>query len=410
MRGKIGTRWITGKHALIWAVALANLVMVVAVCHAITAEVSGKERKAMLVELIQRAQKGDSTSKAHLAHITPRNSEEFTMLVKAVDEYGLDDVAKGLSRTMEGAQDLRKEYRTLLVHRHPLMRMAACEYLGKMKDHDAKGTLVRLLDDPGVRMSASQALGEIASEDVIPEMIKRAGKSNGETLYGVAIFSGIGAKALVEEAVRIGPVEKGGGIIGVVKRALGQGKQRAVLLQWLSLMGNPAMKEYLLTQKNNPDSQVRTAVLSALSHMGDETLIDMFTEQANSRVMDEYEAAIHGLGRIQSETSFRKLEYLMLSHPNYDVREAAARELGYSGDSLNIPALQKVLEKDQSEMVRESARWAINNIRSGGNQRNKNHPHNRRNQPGQVTAPSGMYEPAYYDKSDSHNKGGYDDV
>ncbi|WP_331236512.1 HEAT repeat domain-containing protein [Natronorarus salvus] len=129
--------------------------------------------------------------------------------------------------------------------------------------------------------------------------------------------------------------------------------------------------------------------LSALKRMGDERAVEPMMELAQKRnkpaieilgkvasdepveMLREYAAAekdpqlqyvtLKALGEIGSEEGTQAVADQLVAE-SYEVRSRAARALGLIGDTRAVDPLSTVLADDESDVVRASAAWALNQI------------------------------------------------
>lgn len=332
-----------------------------------------------VIELLKRAR--SETGKASLnrlgalhqiRHREVETKEEFRALLQTAhntqDKDLAEAAARGLARVKKEATYLKEDYRPLLRDGNFWLRVAACSALGTLKDKESKDDIVRLLDDKQACAIASMALAEIGDPSVIPEMIKRAGDHQGESLLGLDRFGAAGAKAMVDEL-------KKGWVLGP------KGEARKRLLQVLSMSRNPEAKAVLMPLKNDKDKKLRAAVLEALAFMGDDTLIQDYVAQLSDSDIEVVFSAMTALANLQTDAALEKLNELLLTHPNGDIRSGIAARLAYRGEASNLPALEKAAKEDKSKRVRMAATSAIQAIRTGFNSGNRHHPNTIRERP-----------------------------
>ncbi len=129
--------------------------------------------------------------------------------------------------------------------------------------------------------------------------------------------------------------------------------------------------------------------LSALRRMGDERAVDAMMQRAQKRnkpaieilgkiaseepveTLCEYAAAekdpqlqyvsLKALGEIGSEEATQAVADQLVAE-SYEVRSRAARALGLIGDTRAVEPLADALSDDESDVVRASAAWALNQI------------------------------------------------
>ena len=74
--------------------------------------------------------------------------------------------------------------------------------------------------------------------------------------------------------------------------------------------------------------------------------------------------AVVQLGRLRAAQAVDQMTLVLTSDRSPTVREAAARGLGLIGSSAALPALQQAAQSDEDHEVRNSARFAVDVIRS----------------------------------------------
>ncbi|WP_245998404.1 HEAT repeat domain-containing protein [Halalkalicoccus subterraneus] len=102
--------------------------------------------------------------------------------------------------------------------------------------------------------------------------------------------------------------------------------------------------------------------IKALGKIGSDEPIEMLTEYAGSDGDPKLQlVTLKALGEVGSEEATQAVADRLTSE-NPEVRSAAARSLGLIGDTRAISPLSDVLENDESDTVRASAAWALNQI------------------------------------------------
>jgi len=75
-------------------------------------------------------------------------------------------------------------------------------------------------------------------------------------------------------------------------------------------------------------------------------------------------AAVVQLGRLHATQAIEQMSRVLATDRSPTVREAAARGLGLVGSPGALPALQQAAQADENPEVRNSARFAVETIRS----------------------------------------------
>lgn len=102
--------------------------------------------------------------------------------------------------------------------------------------------------------------------------------------------------------------------------------------------------------------------VTALGKIGSEESVEMLAEYAEADGDPKLQlVTLKALGEIGSEDATQTVADRLTSE-NESVRSAAARSLGLIGDTRAISPLSDVLENDDSDTVRASAAWALNQI------------------------------------------------
>lgn len=126
--------------------------------------------------------------------------------------------------------------------------------------------------------------------------------------------------------------------------------------QQLGEMADAAALDSLLAKLNDPDSDVRDAVIVALSKLGDVALHEL-TLHLKHQELHHREGAVRALGLLRDSRAVPALVEA-LQDASFWVRMPAALALGHIGDPAAIPALEAAT-KDPEAVVRKAATEAL---------------------------------------------------
>ncbi|WP_336344781.1 HEAT repeat domain-containing protein [Halalkalicoccus ordinarius] len=126
----------------------------------------------------------------------------------------------------------------------------------------------------------------------------------------------------------------------------------------LKLMGHPAALDAMTQRADKRDK----AAIEVLGKIGSDEPLEMLLEYAEADSDPQLQlTTLTALGEIGSEEATQGVADRLTSD-NPEVRSRAARALGMIGDTRAIAPLSDVLADDDSDTVRASAAWALNQI------------------------------------------------
>lgn len=137
----------------------------------------------------------------------------------------------------------------------------------------------------------------------------------------------------------------------------GDWQVRVEAVNRLSSAGDPALAPYLLDLLDDPDSDVRDAVVAALSQYG-HSVADGVCASLESSSQDARIAAAQVLGHVGSADSIPDLIAVLQNDVSAWVRIAAAEALGEIRQVRAVPALIKAMT-DTDSTVRKTAKDAL---------------------------------------------------
>ena len=264
------------------------------------------------------------------------------------------------------------------------LAFAAIDALARIGERRVAGRLLPLLGDEMLRAAVTDALGELASEEIVPDLVALLERENAPVDAIVRALRGLQARCRADGAAEAVPA-------GVRTSISAKGMQRlldaishsgvdaealATVLGWLDrpaagralarLLGSagarpavidalvasgPHVVDGLLEQLAAEDLEVRQAAVVALGRIGDRraTLALVAALRDEELTVPIAEA----LGRLGDGRAFETLVRL-LSHRDARVRRAAVAAC-YALDDARLPSRAVALLADDDPSVRESA-------------------------------------------------------
>jgi HEAT repeat protein/beta-lactamase regulating signal transducer with metallopeptidase domain len=201
------------------------------------------------------------------------------------------------------------------------VRRTVAVSLGQLQDTTAVEALMRALSsdsDAEVREAAAYALGEIEDPRAIPAL-------------GQALLQDDVSAVRVMAAYALGEIEDARGV------------------------------EPLAAAINDPDYEVRLAVIRALGEIESPAAIDALSSALGDSDVEIREAAVYALGEIEDSRAVPALANLLVSDGEASVRVKAAWALGEIEHGSAVDALATALS-DQDVEVRRMAVWALGEI------------------------------------------------
>lgn len=103
-----------------------------------------------------------------------KEKRAVSMLIKLLESHQSKRIRLGALGALGkiGAGNSVDTIAVLLGEKDKEMRIAACGALGKIKNPDAAGALIKVLDDRNVRLTAIWALGNIGGQEAVPALTK----------------------------------------------------------------------------------------------------------------------------------------------------------------------------------------------------------------------------------------------
>lgn len=207
---------------------------------------------------------------------------------------------------------------------------------------------------------AAYILGEIGDTSAIPALVS-ALETNDRELRSMSGRALLNISKVIPEVAEANPV-----IINLIK-ALDESKNTSAKIEICWLLGEigdtsaiPALAKF----QQDEDKYLRSSALSALSKMGDKSLIFTLPDTINNK--DENLtvrlSAVKALGKL-GDISARPILIQTLSNEDELIRREAAFSLAEMKDSSSAPEIIKLL-KDESETVRSGAAYSLGELKS----------------------------------------------
>jgi bilin biosynthesis protein len=207
-------------------------------------------------------------------------------------------------------------------HTNPVVRRAAAKTLTLIADPSAVPTLIHsLLNDPDtvVRTSVTGALARTGGASVPALLNIIADPNTPEDSKGLATWA-------------------------------------------LAFIG-PDAKSHIINAIHSPIPEVRTAVITTLGTIAQETrdpeTIDLITQALDDDHPDTRSEATTALSNLQHQPALPKLLQLLLTHPHPETRKAAALALMKLGNQTALPHLQTAAHTETSAIVLPVIKLAI---------------------------------------------------
>ncbi len=284
---------------------------------------------------------------ARLAGEVQREFQQRTVgLLDGLDVPGwLKAELLGEVRSDEAIPELLK----LVEHSDSDVRRMAADALGNMGDDRAIPGLLKLVEhsDSSVRTSAAYALGNIGDEKAIPGLLK------------LVEYSDSSVRRMAADALgNIGDEKAIPGLLKLVKHS--DSSVRMSAADVLGKIGDGRAIPGLLKLIEDSDFDVRSSAADALGNIGDEKAIQgllKLVEHSDSYVQWRAAEVLGNIGYEKAMTGLLKL----VEHSDSDVRSSTADALGNIGDEKAVQGLLKLVE-DSDSGVRRRAAVALGHI------------------------------------------------
>jgi HEAT repeat protein len=231
-----------------------------------------------------------------------------------------------------------------LDHYDPAVRAAAARVIGRLEVKDTGDALLKAVNDSqaDVRYAAMRALGAIRDTRAVAALTEQ-----------LAFYKkGEGAWSALDALAQIGDPAS----VPVFKERLADKDQyiRRAATEGLGRAGDVASVEVLEKNVTTDDSvMVRLAAAFALQKLGRNYASRLADMMNSSKVMAQGQEYLIELGPSMLPTLLPRLQ-----DPDADVREALVDVVGIIGDASNLPALEAAA-KDRDDSVASAAKRAI---------------------------------------------------
>ncbi|HID99598.1 MAG TPA: hypothetical protein EYP59_04825, partial [Thiotrichaceae bacterium] len=226
--------------------------------------------------------------------------------------------------------------------------------LGRLGDAKAVGSLIPLLEDENskVRASVAQALGRLGDAKVVDSLIALLEDKNSEV------------RASVSQALgRLGDAETVDSLIPLLKDK--NSHVRESVAQALGSLGDVKVVDSLIALLKDYNFRVRYKTAQALVNLGSPKALRPLVLATHKSIETPHNPFSARLDANFLNLLIQKFDYSLLiellKDENADVRNYAAKALGYLGDSKTVDALIALL-KDENIKVRNSATKALGNL------------------------------------------------
>lgn len=240
------------------------------------------------------------------------------------------------------ARDAADALAAIAESRDFFLAFAALDALARIGERRVAARLLPLLDDEALRPAVADALGELASEAIVPDLVALLDGDSAPVDAVVRALRALDARARQEGA--------GDAVPAAVRRALSAAATQALLdaisragvdaealatvLGWLE---GPAAGRALARLLGSPGA--RTAVIEALVASGPH-VIDGLLEQLDAEDLDVRQAAVVALGRIGDG---RATVPLVAALRDEELTVPIVEALGRLGDGRALPTLLRLL-------------------------------------------------------------------
>lgn len=137
---------------------------------------------------------------------------------------------------------------------------------------------------------------------------------------------------------------------------------RKAVIEALGQLKDSRTVDTLLQRLNDSDVEVRDAVANTLGNFGTPKILDVFISQLDHPDWRVRKAAADGLGVMKTAKSLESL-FKKINDPDSEVRKAVVIALGKLGNiKAQVPLVRRL--KDSHAEVRESAAWALGELGS----------------------------------------------
>ena len=120
----------------------------------------------------------------------------------------------------------------------------------------------------------------------------------------------------------------------------------------------------LVSAAKDPDPEVRSSALFAVSELGFEDAVERLVTGTNDSEWMVRIFAVTLLGRFRDERAVARLDAVLTNDAEGMVREAAASSLGELGDTTALEPLRRAAEEDPDREVRKAAERSVKQLES----------------------------------------------